>query len=366
MRTSISLVHTVDELPHGLVAVADAQAASPFTTLAWYGVLAGTALTDEQSARFLVSSSADESGMSAAVLPYVSVNTPSGRSSLIGLTSYYHPKFDVISFGVRADEHRERALAVFAEKALASDIVDFSPLAESDTGIRVHLARALSRRGFFVDCYVYGNNWTLQLGEESFAEYFSTRSSRLVNTIVRKTKRLQKSPGFSIRIFDAPDANLEPAIADFLAVYAASWKNPEPFPEFIPELCRLAAGQGWLRLGIMRVADQPAAAQLWLVHAGKAYIFKLAYDERYSKYSAGSILTAEMMRRIIDIDHCRAIDFCTGDDAYKKDWMNQRCSLLGLIAFNPRSVRGITAAFRHFGGKLLKRLGFCREGLFRG
>jgi len=366
MPTSISLVHTVDELPQGLVAVADARAASPFTTLAWYRVLAGTALTDKQSARFLVSSSADESGMSAAVLPYVSVNTPAGRNSLIGLTSYYHPKFDMIAFGARADEHRERALAAFAEKALASDFVDFSPLADSDAGIRVDLARALARKGFLVDGYVYGNNWTLELAGDSFSDYFSTRSSRLANTIARKTKRLQKSPGFSIRIFDAPDAHLEQAIADFVAVYAASWKNPEPFPEFIPALCRLAAQQGWLRLGIMRVADQPAAAQLWLVHAGKAYIFKLAYDARFSQCSAGSILTAEMMRRVIDLDHCRAIDFCTGNDAYKKDWMNQRGSLLGLIAFNPRSVRGLAAAFRHFGGKLVKRYGFYREGLFRG
>jgi hypothetical protein len=280
--------------------------------------------------------------------------------TLKGLTSFYHPKFAPVMFGARAEEHRDCVLKAFAKSARAFDVIDFSPLEDSDSGIRDHLAEALAREGFLVGSYANGTNWTLKLTEETFGDYFSALPSRMVNTISRKTKRLQKTAGFSIRIFDAPDDELEQAIDDFVAVYASSWKNPEPFPEFIPSLCRLAARQGWLRLGVLRVSDEPAAAQLWLVHKNRAYIFKLAYDERFSEYSVGSVLTTEMMRRAIDDDLCREVDFCTGDDAYKKDWMNQRSDLLGLIAFNPRSVRGLAAASRHFGGKLAKRFGVLR------
>jgi CelD/BcsL family acetyltransferase involved in cellulose biosynthesis len=360
MPISANTLSSVEDIPQWLLAAADAEIASPFCSLAWYAVLATTALPSEHSPRFVVSSSLDGGDISAAIFPYVSERKPGAARTLKGLTSFYHPKFDPVLLGPRADEHRDCVLRAFAESARAADIVDFSPLEDSDSGIREALAQALAREGYIVDSYAYGNNWTLKLVDETFRDYFSSLPSRMVNTISRKTKRLQKIAGFSIRIFDAPDSDLEQAIDDFVAVYASSWKNPEPFPDFIPALCRLAARHGWLRLGVLRVADAPAAAQLWLVCKEKAYIFKLAYDEKYSEHSVGSVLTAEMMRRVIDDDQCREVDFCTGDDAYKKDWMNHRSNLVGLIAFNRRSVRGLAAASRHFGGRLAKRWGLYR------
>ena len=70
--------------------------------------------------------------------------------------------------------------------------------------------------------------------------------------------------------------------------------------------------------------EKPIAAQVWFVRHGKASIFRLAYDKSWRKYSPGSILTAYLMEYVIDTDKVEEIDFLTGNDAYKQDWMSER------------------------------------------
>jgi CelD/BcsL family acetyltransferase involved in cellulose biosynthesis len=119
-------------------------------------------------------------------------------------------------------------------------------------------------------------------------------------------------------------------------------------------LIRTCAQQGWLRLGICRVDGEPAAAQLWIVANGIASIYKLAYDEKFASLSIGSILTARLMRHAIDIDKVREIDYLTGDEPYKQDWMSHRRTRWGIVAFNLRSPRGLLSAARHIGASKLK------------
>ena len=40
------------------------------------------------------------------------------------------------------------------------------------------------------------------------------------------------------------DSGIDQAIADYQTIYAASWKPPESFPDFVPALIRLAAELG--------------------------------------------------------------------------------------------------------------------------
>jgi hypothetical protein len=70
---------------------------------------------------------------------------------------------------------------------------------------------------------------------------------------------------------------LEKAILEFVEVYNQSWKKKEPSPEFIPNLLRVFASRGWLRLGIATRGNTPVAGQIWFVCQDTAYICKLAY-----------------------------------------------------------------------------------------
>jgi CelD/BcsL family acetyltransferase involved in cellulose biosynthesis len=122
---------------------------------------------------------------------------------------------------------------------------------------------------------------------------------------------------------------------------------------------------GTLRLGIIHVDGEPAAAQLWFVHNGCALIYKLAYDERFADLSVGTILSAALFQHALDVDKVTEVDYLSGDDAYKKDWMSHRRERWGILALNPRTPRGALAIARHVGGRAMKRAALFLAARFR-
>jgi CelD/BcsL family acetyltransferase involved in cellulose biosynthesis len=78
-----------------------------------------------------------------------------------------------------------------------------------------------------------------------------------------------------------------------------------------------------LRLGIARAEGEPIAAQMWTVEGGTAWIHKLAHTEASKPLSPGTTLSAALFEQVIDRDGVSLVDFGTGDDPYKRDWMEQ-------------------------------------------
>jgi len=136
------------------------------------------------------------------------------------------------------------------------------------------------------------------------------------------------------------------AIAAYQKVYANSWKRPEPVPDFMPEMMAGCARRGWLRLGLAWLGDTPIAAQVWVVANGRAAIYKLAYDKAYSHMAPGTMLSAHLMERAIDVDRVREVDYLVGDDAYKRDWMSHRRERRGLVGFDMSTWKGRWLAMR--------------------
>jgi hypothetical protein len=198
-------------------------------------------------------------------------------------------------------------------------------------------------------------NWVHDVQNRSYQTYLGSRPSSLRNTIARKTRKFFDADRGQLDIVEGGDS-LETAIARYVEVYNNSWKNEEPYQEFTPALLRLAARRGWLRLGIASYDNLPVASQVWLVCGGTAYIFKLAYDENYKHLSPGTVLTARMMQRAIDEDHIDRIDYLSGDDSYKADWMSKRRQQHGLAAYNPSSLRGMAMLLEYKLRNLAKRI----------
>ena len=72
--------------------------------------------------------------------------------------------------------------------------------------------------------------------------------------------------------------------------------------------------------------------------------------------SPGTQLSAAMFAYVLDRDRPALIDYGTGDDAYKADWMDRRRQLWRLDLYDPRSVTGLRALARDRAAALVRRL----------
>jgi hypothetical protein len=245
------------------------------------------------------------------------------------------------------------------------DLVDFSQAALGTADlIRIDslpcpsplfacLEQSLDAAGWLRQSWFHFGNWYLPTAGLDSASYLAQRPSRLRRTIKRKLRGLRSAGGRFSLVTGGPA--LESALTDYEHVYQQSWKMPERYGGFIPELVREAAEAGALRFGFCHLDGIPIAAQIWLVWDGRASIFKLAYDERFRPTSPGTALTWWMMRHMLDQERVAEVDFGHGDDDYKESWLPQRRERWGIVACNPRSLAGLALAARHIGGRSIKR-----------
>lgn len=335
------------------------EQADVFATLAWFDNLAACGLDAAGQGSVSCQLWLLDAG---AAGPVVCLPLLLGRQ-LTGLSNYYSSLYAPLVWpGACADAPdagpQKAIWRTFAQALRAHPVrwpvLRFDPL-DPQSRFFAGFEGALRQAGYQVGRYFCFGNWYLQLAGRSFTEYQQSLPSALRHSITRGQRRLDKQGPWRVDIQQQPDGFLESAIQDFVAVYQASWKGAEPNPHFIPALARMAATQGWLRLGVLRLDGRAIAAQLWLVKGGKASIFKLAYVTGFERFSAGSVLTAALMRHVIDVDQVREVDYLTGDDAYKRDWMSHRRERWGLVAFDWRTPAGLWAGCRHAFGLWLKK-----------
>jgi len=210
------------------------------------------------------------------------------------------------------------------------------------------LRDAFRRAGWAVFVSAKTGNWRVRTEGQDFSAYWARRPGQLRSTAKRKAK----AAGLDIRIHDRFDAE---AWADYEAVYRASWKPEEGSFGFLRALAEQEGAAGALRLGLAYKDGRPIAAQLWTVENGEATIHKLAYVEDAKALSPGTILGEAMFRRAIDQDRVRVIDYGTGDDAYKRDWMEERHMLWQVDAYDWRRPQGLAGAARALVGRLFNR-----------
>jgi hypothetical protein len=221
--------------------------------------------------------------------------------------------------------------------------VELAPLADPEP-----LRRAFAAAGWMVFVGEKTGNWRIETKGMDFEAYWATRPSQLRNTARRKAK----AAGLEIEIHDRFD---EAAWNAYEEIYRASWKGEEGSFAFLRALAEAEGAAGTLRLGLARKDGLPIAAQLWLIENKEATIHKLAYREDMKSLSPGTILGEAMFRRALDVDRVEAIDYGTGDDGYKKDWMAERRPLWRLTAFNPFHPLGLIGAAREKASALVRR-----------
>ena len=289
--TAISYHDTVND-----VQAIEWQAHGPFARRDWFAALEGSV------ARPLYAVAEDASG--GVVFPL----RQAGRR-LEALLNWYAFTWRPLGTAYASADSLTIALAGDLASRTSHIVLDRVP---DEDGTARLLERAFRRAGWLVVREACDTNRVLEVAGRSYGEYLAERPGPLRTTLKRKAKKVE------VAIFDRFDAEAWTAYED---IYAESWKPEEGDPALLRRFAEAEGAAGRIRLAVARHEGEAVAAQFWTVEDGTAYIHKLAHRESAKPLSPGTTLTAALMERVIDADRVAHVDFGTGDDPYKRDWM---------------------------------------------
>jgi CelD/BcsL family acetyltransferase involved in cellulose biosynthesis len=238
-------------------------------------------------------------------------------------------------FGSSDEKTRRKQVSAifnfFLEKFGDWDIIDLNSIPEEDTSWDI-IRRTIKQSALANREYACFGNWYLDKINFSGDEYIRTRTSNIRNNIKRYRKKLEKMGKLELKT--TSDEETDTILHFHYTVREKSWKYKDRHYSFHRDLAGLAKQKGWLRSGFLFLNDVPIASQLWIVCNRVAYIHSLNFDETYRKFIPGVILSAEMMKYVIDIDRVVEVDYLRGDEPYKKDWTPNRRERKGITIFN--------------------------------
>lgn len=307
------------------------QSCAPFDRLEWWRML------EKHCGHFPLIAVARQ-GQDRAVLPLLRK-----QRDIVALANWY--TFRIAPLTTQGSDTSALLAAMAADLAAEAPRITLSPLS-NESGETDLLEKAFRQAGWTVFRRQCDVNHVLPVNGRSFAEYMGTRPGPLRTTLKRKAGK--------VRVQLEQEFNPE-SWAAYEAVYAQSWKPEEGSPPFLRAFAEAEGAAGRLRLGLAFAGGEPVAAQFWTVEHGTAFIHKLAHTEASKPLSPGTTLSAALFEQVIGHDHVDLVDFGTGNDPYKRDWMEQARPRYQLEMYRPKWPgnwpRIVRAALRHALGK---------------
>lgn len=337
----IEISAEIEQLPPEARLLLDAGT-SIFMSRSWWDVVLSHAMGPGADARFVAVRLA---GKIAALMPMVQT-----RGKLASLTTPYSCEYAPLLAAGLNQPDRVAIMAAFARWCRSSGVVRLDALPTEWDGL-TNLRAGARQAHLQVLQFNHFGNWHEDVGGLDWSAYLLRRPGALRETVRRRLRRADKLPGARFDLFTDP-AHMDRAAEAFEWVYRRSWKDAEPYPTFNVALMRAMSALGLLRFGVWSIDTDPVAVQMWVVSSGHAVVLKLAHDETYKAHSPGTVLTALMLRHLLDKEKITQIDFGRGDDAYKQGWAALRRQRIGLLLVNPWSASGSATLLRHALGRI--------------
>ena len=170
----------------------------------------------------------------------------------------------------------------------------------ADSPVEKALRRALRGRGLVLRREA-GETPVLHLAPAAVEDRFNSRRR---GDIRRARRRAEELGSVSVEVLSPSPGEVGPLLDEIVAVEGAGWKgvrgtalSQDPRRRrFFDEYGSLAAAEKTLRIARLRIGDETAAVQLAVEHAGRLWLLKIGYDERFARCSPGTLLMLEAAR----------------------------------------------------------------------
>jgi len=168
-------------------------------------------------------------------------------------------------------------------------------------------------------------------GSEAFLS--EAVSGKGAKELRRLERRLAEAGKLEYAELQRPE-EAEPWIADFIELEARGWKgrnasalgSSDSGRTFFTRAARAAARQGRLMMLGLRLAGRWIALKCNFLSGEGSFAFKIAYDEDYARFSPGTLLELENIRRFHARPELRWMDSCADPDHFMANrlWVDRR------------------------------------------
>lgn len=164
----------------------------------------------------------------------------------------------------------------------------------------------------------------------------------------RLYKRVAGSAPLNCRVFNPRPDELQSTLDMVFAIEAGGWKGEQgsavrfnpAMERFFRVFCASACAEGYLRIALLNLGDDAAAAMIGAELGGRFWVFKIGYDARWARYSPGIVMVNETIRYAFDRG-LTAYEFLGSDEPWIHLWTgkdNVRRRIL--LAFYPYTIKG--------------------------
>ena len=202
--------------------------------------------------------------------------------------------------------------------------------------------RVLTAEGFIVRERVRMCSPYIELAGDGARERFhGSLGGKKRRELRRRLRRLEEEGDVEITIEDG-SADLSRLLDEGFAVEGSGWKGAAGtairsrprVDRFYREVARWASGQGWLRLGFLRVDGRAIAFDLSIVAGNTEWLLKTGYSPAWARYAPGSLLRAAAIERAF-AQGLASYEFAGSAEPWKLEWTNTCRDIVMIDGFAP-------------------------------
>jgi CelD/BcsL family acetyltransferase involved in cellulose biosynthesis len=154
----------------------------------------------------------------------------------------------------------------------------------------------------------------------SWDAYLASLSKKDRHELRRKLRRAVTDQAADWRTVST-EAELDANFNAFIRLHRSSSAEKAAFMTtqmegYFRDLCYLALKHGWLRMGVLWVADVPVSTALGFAYYDKLYLYNSGYNPEYAAHSVGIAAVGLLMRDCAE-EGIRSFDFLQGNEPYK-------------------------------------------------
>jgi CelD/BcsL family acetyltransferase involved in cellulose biosynthesis len=184
----------------------------------------------------------------------------------------------------------------------------------------------------------------IDLSSSSWDSYLGTLGSSHRYNFRRRLRNLEKSHAVHLEHIDSEDSR-QRALGHVVDLHLRRWNGRggsdafqnDRLRAFHDEFSALAREQGWLRMLILTVDEEPAAAFYGFRYRDRFLFYQSGFNEAFLRQSIGLVMMGLTIKGAIE-EGAAEYDLLHGDESYKFLWASQVRPLFRIELYAPGAI----------------------------